>query len=91
MPIATALDRAAGGGPAKARRRLITAEPQTRDATDREGAVEVTLLESATARRADGEIRRFVAPAGEILLKGDSIMYRGDAAAARRLEVEEGL
>jgi hypothetical protein len=92
MPIASALDRAAsGGGSPTARRRRFAAEPPTRHEDTLEGDVEVTLLESAMARRADEEIRRFAAPAGDILLKGDSIMFRGPAAAARQLEIEEGL
>lgn len=91
MPIAAALDRVARGGSVEARRQRIATEPQARDADDQEGEVEVTLLDLATVRRADGEIRRFVAPAGDIRVKGDRIMYRGPAAAAPRLEVEEGL
>ena len=90
MPIATALDQVVSGESAKARRRQITAEPRACEGDGRTEEVEVTLLESAHERRADREIRRFVAPAGDILLRGDTIIYRGPAAAARRLEVEEG-
>jgi hypothetical protein len=91
MPIAAALDRAAAGSSAGARRQLVAAAPHARDADDQRGEVEVSLLDAAAARRADGVTRRFLAPDGEIVLKGDSIVYLGPAASARRLEIEEEL
>lgn len=91
MPMAAALDRAAVGGSAGARRRRVAAAPHPRDADEREGEVEVVLLEAAVTRRADAEVRRFAAPSGDIVLEGGRIVYRGPAAAARRIEIEEGL
>ena len=91
MPIATALDQVVSGQSAKARRQRIAAEPRAYEGDGRPEEVEVTLLESAHERGADRQMRRFVAPAGDILLRGDTIIYRGPAASAGQLEVEEGL